>query len=204
VLARLAERDGLLGRGHELERDQRDAERLAVRQAAARGLARELGLDAQLGSAPASGLVARELDAVEREVQDAEAAARPDPASDPRPRIAELRAGSRRSMIGCRLAPSRGGLRARLAGFAPPPPRALTRTARDRVIEASGRWRPRRARGHARAHRPGAIGSSAAAPPSIPSREAARRAWRQRLPSGSRISTSNGPGRGPPRPAGDA
>jgi len=91
VLARLAERDGLLGRGHELEREQQLAERLVARQAAARALAGELGLAPRLGSAPATALVVGELDAVERALQTADDAARPDPASDPRPRVTELR-----------------------------------------------------------------------------------------------------------------
>ena len=92
VLARLAAREGLLGRGHELEREQCDAERLATRQQASHVLAGELGLDAQLGNAPATAIVARELDAAEREVAAAEDAARQDAAADAAPRIAELRA----------------------------------------------------------------------------------------------------------------
>jgi chromosome partition protein MukB len=94
VLARLAERDAVLGRSHALERDQRDAERLAVRQLAARALAAELGIAG--GGAgdelPAGAAVARELDDIERVVREAEDAARRDPAAELRPQLDQLRA----------------------------------------------------------------------------------------------------------------
>ena len=138
LLARLAERDSLLGRAHELERDQLDAERLATRQQAARTLAAELGIET---AAPGAGLgaatVARELDDIERAVRDAEDAARHDPAAEARPRLDELR--GRIAAIDDRLAAWHHATTAahRLAGFGPPPPpsRAGVIALRDRVIE---------------------------------------------------------------------
>lgn len=142
LLARLAERDSLLGRAHELERDQLDAERLATRQKAARTLAAELGIAvAAPGAGPGAGLaaasVARELDDIERVVRDAEDAARHDPAAEARPRLDELR--GRIAAIDDRLAAWHHATTAahRLAGFGPPPPpsRAGAIALRDRVIE---------------------------------------------------------------------
>ncbi|HEX3765763.1 MAG TPA: chromosome partition protein MukB [Kofleriaceae bacterium] len=139
ALARLAERDGLLGRGHELEREHQAAERLAARQHAARALGAELGLDARLGTAPAPGLAASELDAAERivrEAEDAIASAR-DPAVELRSRIAALRA--RLAALDDRLAAwhRAAAAAARLAGFAPAPAsRAEAIALRDRLLEA--------------------------------------------------------------------
>lgn len=136
LLARLAERDGLLGRAHELERDQRDAERLAARQQAARALAAELGI---AGAAPAAGTVARELDEIERVVQGAEDAARAerdDAAADTRHRLDDVRA--RLASIDDRLAAWHRAATVvhRLAGFGPAPTsRDDVIALRDRVIE---------------------------------------------------------------------
>ena len=135
LLARLAEREGLLGRGHELEREHQSTERLAGRQRAARALAAELGLDARLAAAPGTALVARELDAVEQAVREAEDAARLDPATDPQPRIAELRA--RLAALDDRLAAWHRASSAarRLAELGPPPTARAELTAlRDRII----------------------------------------------------------------------
>jgi chromosome partition protein MukB len=136
VLARLAERDGVLGRAHELERDQRDAERLAARQRAARALAAELAVVVGAGGALAAAAVAGELDEVERAVRDAEEAARPDPAVAPPSALDELRA--RLAALDDRLAAWHRAATAahRLAGFAPPPTsRSEAIALRDRVIE---------------------------------------------------------------------
>jgi chromosome partition protein MukB len=97
LLAGLSERDTVLGRAHLLERDQRDAERLAARQQAARALAAELGIaagaeGAEPGAVPAVAIVARELDEVERVAREAEDHARRDAAGDPGAALAELRA----------------------------------------------------------------------------------------------------------------
>lgn len=136
VLARLAERDGLLGRAHELERDQRDAERLAARQQAARTLAAELGLVIAPGAAGATAVVVRELDEIERAVQAAEDDARPDPAADPRAALDELR--GRLAAIDDRLVTwllaSQAAHRLAELGPAPATPGELV-ALRDRVIE---------------------------------------------------------------------
>ena len=140
LLARLAERDGVLGRAHELERDQQGAERLASRQQAARVLAGELGLaiaapEAGTAAAPAGAIVARELDDIERIVREAEDAARLDPAADARPRLDELRA--RLAATDDRLAAWHHATAAaqRLAGFGPQlATRADAIAVRDRVI----------------------------------------------------------------------
>jgi chromosome partition protein MukB len=92
VLARLAETEGLLGRSHELTRDQLEAARLATRQQVARALAGELGLAvATDGAELATALVARELDDVEQVMRDAEDAARRDPVAEVRARLDGLR-----------------------------------------------------------------------------------------------------------------
>ena len=161
LLARLAEREGLLGRAHELERDQRDAERLAVRQKAARVLAAELGIagssaaapevaGAPAGNAPEAVLggavVARELDEIERVVRDAEDAARHDPAADPRPALDDLR--GRLAALDDRLAAWHHANAAahRLAGFAAlPSSRDGVIALRDRVIEEQHALAARRA-----------------------------------------------------------
>jgi chromosome partition protein MukB len=137
VLARLAGRDGLLGRGHELEREHQDAARLASRQDAARALGAQLGLDARLGTAPATALVAGELDAAEQTVREAEDEVRNDPAAELRPRIAALRA--RLAALDDRLSAWHRAAAAatRLAGFAPAPASRAEATAlRDRLLEA--------------------------------------------------------------------
>jgi len=157
VLARLAEREGLLGRAHELEREQLDAERLAVRQRAARALAAELGITGAApghvpdaaghevaGTAPGSApegllggaIVARELDEIERVVRDAEDAARHDPAAAARPALDDLR--GRLAALDDRLAAWHHAQASahRLAGFEPvPSSRAGVIALRDRVIE---------------------------------------------------------------------
>jgi len=122
LLARLAERDAVLGRAHELEREQLEAERLATRQQAARALAAELRLVLTAPEGPsASAVVALELDYVERTVRDAEDAARHDPAAEARPRLVELRA--RLAATDDRLAAWHHATTAarRLAGFVPAP-----------------------------------------------------------------------------------
>jgi len=171
VLARLAEREGLLGRAHELEREQLDAERLAVRQKAARALAAELGITGALpergghvppsaaaheaagvaaGDAPegllGGAIVARELDEVERVVREAEEAARHDPAAEARPALDDLR--GRLAALDDRLAAWHHAQAAahRLAGFgAVPSSRAGVIALRDQVIEQQHALAARRA-----------------------------------------------------------
>jgi len=147
VIARLAERDAVLGRAHELERDQRDAERLAARQAAARALAGQLGLAIPAADgAAATAVVARELDAIEQIVREAEDAGRQDPVADARPRLAELRARLAATDERAAAWHHATTAAARLAayaparsGAAPPEPRALATRAdaiavRDQLI----------------------------------------------------------------------
>jgi chromosome partition protein MukB len=136
ALARLADREALLGRAHELERDQRDAERLAARQATARALAAELGLAIGADAGSATAVVMRELDEVERVAQTADDDARPDRHGDPRREVDELRA--RLAAIDDRqvswLLASRAAHR--LAELGPPPATAAAVVAlRDRAIE---------------------------------------------------------------------
>jgi chromosome partition protein MukB len=133
LLVRLTEREAVLGKAHELERDQLDAERLAARQRAARTLAGELGL-AVTGGATAAATVARELDYIEGVVRDAEDTAR-DPA-DVRPQLEAQRA--RLAAIDDRLAGWHHATLAaqRLAAFAAAPAtRGEVIALRDRVIE---------------------------------------------------------------------
>ncbi|MGN6107525.1 MAG: chromosome partition protein MukB, partial [Kofleriaceae bacterium] len=130
VLARLAEREALLGRVHELERDHAEAERLATRQHAAQELAARLGL------AREPGAVARELDAAERVVRDAEDEARREAAAVATPQLEELR--TRLAALDERLASwhAASAAVARLAAAGPAPAtRADVLALRDRLTE---------------------------------------------------------------------
>jgi chromosome partition protein MukB len=142
ALARLAERDALLGRAHELERDQLEAERLATRQLAARALAGELGLAIAPGAAPA--VVVRALDEIEQVAREAEDAARPD-AGDPQAGLDELRA--RLAAIDDRLVTWLLASQAaqRLAELGPLGSRAELLAVRDRIIEDARALAARRA-----------------------------------------------------------
>ncbi|MDB4963613.1 MAG: uncharacterized protein JWP01_3612 [Myxococcales bacterium] len=72
ALARLAEREALVARGQELERERGQAERLAHRQATARALAAKLALP--LADADVGAVVIRELELVEVLLRDLDAA----------------------------------------------------------------------------------------------------------------------------------
>ena len=88
-------------------------------------------------TAPATALVASELDATEQAVREAEDEVRNDPAAELRPRIAALRA--RLATLDGRLSAWHrvAAAAARLAGFAAAPASRAEATAlRDRVLEA--------------------------------------------------------------------
>ncbi|HEY0195562.1 MAG TPA: SbcC/MukB-like Walker B domain-containing protein [Kofleriaceae bacterium] len=148
LLSRLAERDALLGRAHELEREQRDAERLASRQAAALQLAAELRLAFAPEAGSATAVVVRTLDEVEQALAQAEADARD--TADPRPQLAQLR--ERLAAVDDRLiswalasqAAHRLAAQPELAELGAATPAAIL-AIRDRVLEAQRALVQRRA-----------------------------------------------------------
>lgn len=104
LLSRLAEREAMVARGQELERELRQAERLAQRQAAARTLADELGIALDEGTVDPGELVLRELDRCERELREHEARAEAQRADEATTRQREIELRARLASLDERVA----------------------------------------------------------------------------------------------------